>query len=252
MGVNDNSLNEHVDRIKYMSNYTINEASYKLVDNIEEDDTVPEEIWSGPQPVTANDSSIIEQDDQDIADDNDATQQEDDPIPNDGGEDVDSLDPASDAVDPDPTSPVVSDDEIQQDLGAEIPDDAPADDQQSADEIQNEIIKSSVSAMQKMHTELEKLEMMNASLNDKIEQLNSDVEEVREPTNVEKLNARKDDSHPYYYNLNDMWDGNSFQARRQVQQEDSYGMKKLEDGSYVADFDTLPKFTDEEIRDSFR
>ena len=121
--------------------------------------------------------------------------------------------------------------------------------QPSVDQIQNDIIKTSVNAMQKMNSELNNLESTINSLNSKIDNLSQEVEEVREPTNVEKLMSKKEDSHPFYYNLNDMWDGNSFQARRQV--ENSEGMKQTDDGSYVADFDTLPKYTDQEVNDSF-
>jgi hypothetical protein len=52
-----------------------------------------------------------------------------------------------------------------------------------------------------------------------------------------------------YYGLNDMWKGNWFQARRDDLGEK--GMKQLDDGSYVADFDELPKLTTQEIKDSF-
>ena len=91
--------------------------------------------------------------------------------------------------------------------------------------------------------------------------LTQDVEEVREPTNVEKLISKKQDSHPFHYNLADMWNGRDFQARmdyanngqgNNMGKEVDNGIRQLEDGSYIADFDALPKHTDAQIKDSFK
>ena len=64
--------------------------------------------------------------------------------------------------------------------------------------------------MKTIHSELENLNNMVQSLNSKLDVLNSDVEEVREPSTVEKLTSRKNVSYPYYFNLNDMWSNNWF------------------------------------------
>lgn len=228
-----NSINEHIDRIKFVMNYTLNEAKYSLVDGIEEDDSIPDEIWTeSPSPVSANDSNIMEDepqmDNKGLPVDEPAPEQ---PAPEMGTEEMgtEEMDAVADPM-----------------MGEPMPEPEP---EPSVDQIQNDILKTSVSAMQKMNAELQNLESSLSTLNSKIDGLNKEVEEVKEPTNVEKLEARKEDSHPFYMNLNDMWDGNSFQARRQM--EDSHGMRKLDDGTYVADFDTLPKFTEQEINDSF-
>lgn len=230
------SMNETVDRMKYLFKYALNEASYKLIDGIEEDDSLPEEIWTEPSsvsPVSPNNSNVMEDDEPQM--DNEGLPAEE-PVEGEfpeeemGGEEEMAVDPAMDS-----------------EMGMEEP--MPEPEEPSANEIQNNILKSSISAMQKMNDELNTLESTLGMLNTKIDGLNAEVEEVKEPTNVEKLMSRKEDSHPFYYNLNDMWDGNSFQARREV--ENSEGMKKTDDGSFVADFDTLPKYTDQEVNDSF-
>src|SRR5689334_2529781 len=40
------SLKEHLNKIKYKSNYLLKEATYSLVQGMDEDDTIPEEIWA--------------------------------------------------------------------------------------------------------------------------------------------------------------------------------------------------------------
>lgn len=229
------SLDEHINRIKYVSNYVLNEANYSLIQNMDEDDTVPEEIWSS-EPVSAADSNVHEDDEAGQEETGDQEQNSEIPaMPEDqiaAGEEPTAAEPIASNT----TAP------------ASIPP-SPVEPSKSSDQIQNEIIKTSVAAMQKMHQEMDRLNMSMEAINSKIEGLNKDVDAVKEPTNVEKLMARKQDSHPFYYNLNDMWKDNWFQARRTV--ENSNGIVQLEDGSYVADFDTLPKYTDREIKDSF-
>ena len=240
-----NSLTEHVERIKYLSKYSLKEARYSLVNELEQDDTIPEEIWSEPShvsPVSPNNSNVME------AEPSPEEIPTEDPmaIPGEGEPEMGMEDPAMGGEEMGMEDPTMG---MEQPMPEE-----PA--SPSVDEIQNDILKTSVSTMQKMNDEIKNLESTLGGLestlgglNSKIDSLNKDVDEVKEPTNVEKLMSRKDDSHPFYYNLNDMWEGNWFQARRQV--EDSEGMKKTEDGEYIADFDGLPKFTDQEINDSF-
>ena len=235
---NPNSINEHIDRIKFISDYTINEAKYSLVDGLEEDDN-PAEIWNEPSSVSP--IPVIEDEEPQMGNDGLPI---DEPAPEEGDMGVEAMGAEEEmAAEPEMGEPMATD----LAMGAEPIPEEPT--QPSVDQIQNDIIKTSVSAMEKMNSELNNLESSLTALNSKIDGLSQEVEEVREPTNVEKLMSKKEDSHPFYYNLNDMWDENSFQARRQV--EDSEGMKQLEDGSFVADFDTLPKFTEQEIKDSF-
>ena len=119
----------------------------------------------------------------------------------------------------------------------------------SVDELQNDLIKLNISTMQQMNAKVADLEKTMSVIDAKFMELNKDVEEVKEPTNVEKLVSRKQDSHPFYNGLNDLWDGNVFHARRDDAGEK--GMKQMEDGSFIADFDQMNKFTDYEVKDSF-
>lgn len=232
-----NSFEERLNRMKHLSQ--INEAKYNLVDNIEEDDVVPDDIWVGTKPETAGLNTTIFEDD-----DEEDTSEE---IPSgDTPEDVDTEQQTGEEL------PV--DDGDTSELGAD-----PMSEPQpkSQEEVQNDILKLNVAALEKMQNVIDNIEMSLSSIRsnqDQISQvvgsLSSEVEEVKEPTNVEKLQQRKEDSHPYYYNLNNMWNGNSFQAR--MDQAGEQGIKKLDDGTYVAYFDDLPKHTDHEIRDSFK
>jgi hypothetical protein len=121
---------------------------------------------------------------------------------------------------------------------------------ESTDEIQNDILKMNIDAMRKMQDVMNDLNTTVDSLNAKVGHLSKDVEEVREPTNVEKLTRKKEDSHPYYYGLNDMWNGSDFKAR--LDQVGDEAIIKLSDGTYIADFDDLPKHSDKEIVDSLK
>jgi hypothetical protein len=103
--------------------------------------------------------------------------------------------------------------------------------------------------MKQLNQKIGDLERMAQQLSAQNMKMEKEVDEVREPTNVEKLVQRKDDSHPYYYGLNDMWEGNWFQARRDELGEK--GIKKMDDGSYVADFDELPHMSSHDVKDSF-
>ena len=111
------------------------------------------------------------------------------------------------------------------------------DTQDSIDKVQNEIIKLNVNIMKQLQAQVEELNNKVDSLGNNVANLNTDVEEVKEPTDIEKLESRKINSHPYYMNLNDMWKGGNFQKRQD--EYDEQGMRKLEDGTYIADFDTI-------------
>lgn len=117
------------------------------------------------------------------------------------------------------------------------------------DDIQNDIIKHNIEAMKSIHDQLEGLNITVQGLNSKLEKLNTDVEEVREPTNVEKLMNKTNVSYPYYYNLNNFWSGNWFDQQRQ--KENEVGMKKMPDGTFIADFDDLPQNSKTDIQNSF-
>jgi hypothetical protein len=129
------------------------------------------------------------------------------------------------------------------------------DETEGVDEIQNEIIKHNLEAMKSLHAEIEGLNGISVALNAKLDQLTSEVEEVREPSNTEKLMNKKNVSYPYYFNLNDMWSGSSFSERRDGESgggvETEKGIRELPDGTYVADFDDLPQKSQIDVQNSF-
>ena len=119
---------------------------------------------------------------------------------------------------------------------------------QSSEDLQKEVMRFQLDAMKKMSQKIDQLEHIIDSLNAQQAELHGEVQKVKEPTDVEKFENRKQDSSPYYFNLNDMWNGNTFQAR--MDNFNSQGIIKTKDG-YVADFDQLPKLSQYQVKDSF-
>jgi len=117
-------------------------------------------------------------------------------------------------------------------------------------DLQNDIIKHNIEAMKGIHDQLEGLNGTIQGLNQKMDVLNADVEEVREPTSAEKLMNQSKVSYPYYFNLNDFWQGNWFDEKRKEELTHG-GVKELPDGTYVADFDDLPQKSKIDVQDSF-
>lgn len=129
-------------------------------------------------------------------------------------------------------------------MGAPVP--AP---ESEVNDLQNEIIKHNIEAMKGIHDQLEGLNGTIQGLNQKMDVLNADVQEVREPTSAEKLMSQSKVSYPYYFNLNDLWQGNWFDEKRNAEMDK--GVKELPDGTFVADFDDLPQKSKIDIDDSF-
>lgn len=188
------------------------------------------------------------------------------PQTNEAGEQEDAVKPAGGNVPPEPTNadepttPSTPVPAFDQNL---TPDNAPEGEMppvdgtlnpspepvEKVDDIQNEIIKHNIEAMKNIHDQLESLNQMTISLNDKLNVLTSDVEEVREPTNAEKLMNKTKVSYPYYFNLNDLWGDNWFTQQRE--KEASKGIRELPDGTYIADFDDLPRKSKIDVQNSF-
>jgi hypothetical protein len=226
------SFDDRIKRMRQLSN--IQEANYSLVGGLEEDDEMPDLT----EPQAEKPKPEVPEEDPNAAPDQGADDM--------GAADADGMNNVSNDGEMDIDIPA----EPTPEMGGGMEEPALAPEEPSVEEKQNEIIKMNISAMEKMQNVINSLESTVNSLNSKIGELSADVEEVREPKNVEKLMNRKEDSHPFYYNLNDMWQGNSFQARREVEEMEQ-GIKKLEDGSYIADFDDLPKHNSQEIGKSF-
>ena len=125
----------------------------------------------------------------------------------------------------------------------------PQEAENQVDDLQNEIIKHNVEAMKSIADQLAALDNTIEGLNQKMDVLNADVEEVREPTSGEKLMKQTDVSYPYYFNLNDVWQDNWFEQKRAAEKDG--GIKELPDGTYVADFDDLPQKSKMDVQSSF-
>jgi len=225
---NPKLLEEQLRKFKFRIDYKINESpKYRaLVEDGEEFDNIP---------LT-----------------NEAGEQEDAEIPG-GGisppeatvDDTNAPDePIATATPPDAGAPPEDPNAVNP-MGAEM--NAPAAPQ--VDDIQNEIIKHNIEAMKSIHDKLENLDVTIRGLNSKMDVITADVEEVREPSNSEKLMNKTNVSYPYYFNLNDFWKGNWFDEKRNQQQEK--GITELPDGTYVADFDDLPQKSKADVQNSF-
>lgn len=121
--------------------------------------------------------------------------------------------------------------------------------QGQVDDIQNDIIKHNIEAMKSINDQLQSLDKVTQDLNSKLDSLNADVEEVREPTNSEKLMNKTNVSYPYYFNLNDFWSGNWFDKKHSGEKEK--GVRELPDGTFIADFDDLPQQSKQDVQNSF-
>ena len=152
------------------------------------------------------------------------------PAPEDGGGTIQGAPPQADPMGGDT-------------MGAPVPG-------QEVDDIQNDIIKHNIAAMQSIDDQLKSLNATVDGLNSKLAGLSAEVEEVREPTNTEKLMSKTNVSYPYYFNLNDFWSGNWFNEKRKAEQEK--GVRELPDGSFIADFDDLPQKSKQDVQSSFK
>lgn len=124
--------------------------------------------------------------------------------------------------------------------------------QPSQDDIQNELLKLQVSALQKLSTKFDDIELQINDLNNKLEKYSIEVEKVKEPNPVEKIENRWEDSYPFKYRLNDLWNGNVFQAGHDLFPKQDDAIKQTDDGAYIASFgDITNTISDFDLRKSF-
>lgn len=240
------SLQEHLERMKYVSKYQINETpKYKSLVGDSEFDTLPEylmrEADAAPSGATGNDASIS----QEALPDPTAAAPEGQPEPTAAAPaptgDQAATQPQAELPAPegdtnvDITTPQPTPDPMA--TAAPEPEPTP----------EKKVMELQLDALKKMSYKIEDLGNAIDSLNQRMQIYSDEVEEVREPSDKEKFDNRKLDSHPYYFNLNDLWDNNNFKARMD---QFSKGYVKTEDG-YVADFDDLPKLAPHEVKASF-
>jgi len=250
---NDNLLAEHLRKIKFRVGYKINESpKYRpLVGDNEEFDSVPDSNYmtrDGQSVPTSQGLTMEAGDQEDVpkpegqeppAPSNDEPQNINAPI--------DAPVPAFDKTGGDSQIPPESGmpaNPMGDDMNMGVPDPA-----QEVNTIQNDIIKSNIEAMKSIHDKLESLDSTVKGLDSKFATLSNEVEEVREPTNTEKLMSKKNVSYPYYFNLNDFWSGNWFNEQRS--KENEKGINELPDGTFVADFDDLPQKSKIDVQNSF-
>lgn len=211
------NINEHISEIMFRSKYRINESAkyHKIIDNNEEFDEFPKEISEEDEipPIGKEPNKPIEEPataDLPPIDSN---------LPIAGTSDTPEMSPLDNSL---------------------APNQIPMEDQVTVDDIQNDIIKTNLETLKHLNQQLKSIDDYIKGIDNKIASLNADVEEVRAPTNGEKLMKQKNVSYPYYYNLNDYWDGNNFEHKRE-EENFGQGIKKLDNGTFIADFDDLPK-----------
>lgn len=231
MNKKSNDLNEHLDKIKYRFGYAINETpKYKqMIKDESEFDELPAAIHATqdglPTPNVPGTDAYLEEEDEDPRDNEEVTPEEDSP------EDEMSIDEPGGKEGLPPTE--------GEDLESE----------QGVDELQNDIIKHNIQAMKDINDKLKSLDDYVKSVNTNMAQLTAKVKEVEEPTDAQKLMSKKEVSYPFYFNLPDVWKGSWFDQQRNQMQEK--GIKELPDGTFMADFDDLPKHNDQDIESSF-
>lgn len=231
-----NLLEEQLKEFKHRVNYVVNETpKYRsLVGTNEEFDEVPVLTnEAGEEEDAEKLGNMTPQ-----APSNDQPMGGDAPLPDVGAE-MPPADPG--AIPPDPMAAPAPVDP----MAAPVP----VQPENEVDDIQNDIIKHNIEAMKDIHDQLAGMNDNFEAMNAKMTELNADVEEVREPTDAEKLMNQSNVSYPYYFNLNDFWQDNWFDQQRQGEQDK--GVKELPDGTFVADFDDLPQKSKIDVQDSF-
>jgi hypothetical protein len=123
--------------------------------------------------------------------------------------------------------------------------------QPKQDDIQNELLKLQISALQKMSQKFDDIETQMNDLNSKLEKYSLEVEKVKEPNPVEKIENRWEDSYPFKYRLNDLWNGNVFQGGHDLFPKQDGAIKQQDDGSYIASYGDMNSMSDFDLKKSF-
>lgn len=215
---------KHIERILYNSSYKIDEdAKFNKIDSsyFDNDDDV---------------LNIIGEDEEDENQEQEETDTDDENL--EGNQEVEG-DNEEELSDEEPTA----DDEIELGDDTEQPEE---DSEKNVDLVQNKIIKTTINTMNMIHDKMRELENSVNNLDTEYQKLKNDVDEVKEPTNKEKLKQHTEDSHPYYKNLNDVW--KSDDKGNKINDE---GIIQLSNGQYVAIFDDLGNMSSVDVNKSF-
>ena len=197
MEKNKDKFKNHLDKIKYYSRYNIGEsAKYRPIIDIDEefDDLPTAKINStmSSQPMPIGQNLTMEQD---VEDAEQIQGRKPTEFTSDQNIDM-SVDNSEEQPIEEPEEPEVP--EIPEMPEVPTEDDIIAN-EKNVNELQNDIIKHNIEALKNIHTELENLNSLVNNLNSQVQNLDADVEEVREPTNSEKLMSKKNVSYPYYF-----------------------------------------------------
>jgi hypothetical protein len=241
------SLREHLERMKYVSGYAINETpKYKSLVGGSEFDSLPEYLREAPTGDTAPDAAPAGL--PPLPDANAGT-----PAPDASGAPAGGMPATPPSVAPVNTGAPAPETSTNVDItttapAEQLPTEQPiAPPVETPEMLQQKAMELQLDALRKMSFKIEDLGSAVDSLNQRMEIYSDEVDKVREPGDMEKFENRKVDSSPYYYNLNDLWKGDNFKARMD---QFSKGYVKTEDG-YVADFDDLPKLPIHQVKASF-
>jgi hypothetical protein len=240
------SLREHLERMKYVSGYAINETpKYKSLVGGSEFDTLPEYLKEAPSGDTGSPEAAAG-----LPPLPDASAA---PAPDASGAPAGAMPAPPPSAAPVNTGAPAPQSNTNVDISTVPPAEQPPSEQpmpepvETPEMLQQRAMELQLNALRTMSDKMEDLGSAVDSLNQRMEIYSSEVDKVREPGDMEKFENRKIDSSPYYYNLNDLWKGDNFKARMD---QFSKGYVKTEDG-YVADFDDLPKLAPHEVKASF-
>lgn len=257
MKKNQKPLNEHIEEIKRRIKYQINETPRYTPLSEDEFDDLPVEIYATqdgfPTPNTGGSDAYLEE--QGNEDELPAPQGPKEPVAEPTNAPVPQMNDIPEPEGGEGMPPEGEEDmppeggeEMEFDMKAEVPP-VPLEPEENVNDIQNEIIKHNIEATKQINDKMLELDSLMSNLDKQLSNLNAKVKEVEEPTNTEKLMAKKNVSYPFYFNLNDFWKGNWFEEKRNQMNEK--GITQLPDGTYIADFDDLPTHNGLDIEDSF-
>lgn len=244
------SLNEHIKEIKRRIKYRINETPRYTPLSEDEFDDLPVEIYATqdghPVPNVGGTDAYLEE--QGNEDEIPAPEGPTEPVaePSNAPAPVEDDIPAPEEEMPMPPPEGGEEMEVGMEATEEMPEAPP---EENVNDLQNDIIKHNLEATKEINSKMEELDNLMRTLDNQLSVLNAKVKEVEEPTNVQKMMAKKDVSYPYYFNLNDFWQGNWFEKKRDELNEK--GITQLPDGTFIADFDDLPTHNSMDVEDSF-
>jgi hypothetical protein len=229
---------DHLDKIKYNIGYTINETpKYRpILDNTEFDE-IPE------LKEVENNNPEIEQGDGNPETGQEGGNPEINPEMGQGDGNPET-NPETGLGDGNPETGQSDGNPEMGGVGDEI-----SQSEENVDMLQNDIIRHNIEAMKSIHGKLENLDSYVKNINDQLTGLSAKVKEVEEPTDGEKLASKKNVSYPFYLNLNDYWKNNWFDQQREISNEK--GIRKLPDGTFIADFDDISDYSDLDFSGAF-